>query len=100
VPANCAASATGTLLGTIDVPSDWLGAASGGAKALAGSWTTTAAATGTAGHWRVVVGSTCHAQGTITATGGGGDLALNSTSVSAVGQQITVTSFTLTMTGA
>ncbi|MEB3212484.1 MAG: hypothetical protein VKL39_14085 [Leptolyngbyaceae bacterium] len=100
VPANCAAANSGTLLATIDVPADWLGAASNGAKALAGSWTTTAAATGTAAHFRIMVGATCHAQGTVTATGGGGDLTLNTTSISAVGQQVTVTTFTLTMTGA
>ena len=100
VAANCAAADAGTLLGTIDVPADWLAAASGGAKVLAGTWTTTAAAVGTAAQFRIKVGSTCHAQGTVTATGGGGDLTLNSVSISAVGQQITVTSFTLTMGGA
>lgn len=101
VPANAAAADSGTLLGTMTLPSDWLAAASSGVKALAGSWTTTAGATGTASHFRIKSsGGTVHAQGTITATGGGGDLTLTSVSISFVGQQITATSFTFTVLGA
>ena len=53
--------------------------------------------TGTAGHFRLLDsgGTTCHAQGTVTATGGGGDLTLDNTSI-ASGQSVTITSFTLT----
>jgi len=75
-----------------------MAAAASGSKALAGTWQDTSAdATGTAGHFRILdsTGTTCHAQGTITATGGGGDLTLDNTSV-ASGQTVTVTSFTLT----
>jgi hypothetical protein len=75
-----------------------MAAASGGTKALAGTWQDTSAdATGTAAHFRIYDsgGSTCHAQGTVTATGGGGDMTVDSTSFTS-GQQFTVTTFTLT----
>ena len=54
-------------------------------------------ATGTAAHFRLYdsAGTTCHLQGTVTATGGGGDMTVDSVSFTA-GQQFTVTSFTLT----
>lgn len=96
-PANCAAAASGTLLAELTLPSDWMAAASGGTKALAGSWTGTASATGTAAHYRIVdnAGTTCHEQGSVTATGGGGDLTLDSTSITS-GQTVTITSKTLT----
>ena len=98
VPATCATTQTGTLLASLSLPSDWMSAASAGAKALLGTWNDTSAdATGTAGYFRILdsTGTTCHAQGTITATGGGGDMTLDNTSI-ASGQTVTVTSFTLT----
>lgn len=97
-PANCATADSGTVLATLTLPSDWMAAASGGSKALAGTWQDTAAdATGTAGHFRIYdsTGTTCHLQGTVTATGGGGDMTVDNTSF-ASGQQFTVTTFTLT----
>lgn len=100
VPANCATADSGTVLATMTLPSDWLAAASGGTKSLSGTWQDTSAdATGTAGYFRVKAGATCHIQGTVTATGGGGDLTLDNTSLAA-GQQVTITSFTLTAGGA
>lgn len=100
VPANAAAADSGTVLATLPLPSDWLAAASGGSKALSGTWQDTSAdATGTAGHFRIKAGATCHIQGTITATGGGGDMTLDNTSIAAA-QQITITSFTITAGGA
>lgn len=96
VPANCAAADSGTVIASMTLPSDWMAAASSGSKAISGTWQDTAAdATGTVGHFRVKAGATCHIQGTVTATGGGGDLTLDNTSV-ASGQQVTITSFTLT----
>lgn len=97
-PANCAAADSGTVLATLNLPSDWMAAASSGSKAKSGTWEDlTADATGTAAHWRLYAsdGTTCHAQGTVTATGGGGDMTLDNTSISA-GQAVSVTSFTLT----
>ena len=99
-PANCAAASTGTVLATIVLPSDWLSAASGGAKSLLGTWQDAAAdATGTAGHFRISQGATCHDQGSVTATGGGGDMTLDSVSITA-GQPINITAFTITAGGA
>jgi hypothetical protein len=101
VPANCAAADAGTLLCEITLPSDWLSAASGGVKSLSGTWAGTGAAAGTAAHFRLKnsAGSTTHLQGTVTATGGGGDLTLNNTSIAA-SQAVSVTTFTLTEAGA
>ena len=97
-PANCAAEDTGTVLATLTLPSDWMAAANAGSKALNGTWQDTSAdATGTAAHFRVYAsdGTTCHMQGSVTATGAGGDMTLDNTSVAA-GQSITISSFTLT----
>ena len=101
-PANCAAPRSGTVLATLNLPSDWLAAASGGSKAKSGTWEDTSGdATGTAGHFEVMdsTGTTCHIQGTVTATLGGGDLTLDNTSI-ASGQAVTITGFTLTAGGA
>lgn len=97
-PANCAAEDTGTVLATLTLPSDWMAAANAGSKALSGTWQDASAdATGTAAHFRVYAsdGTTCHMQGSVTATGAGGDMTLDNTSVAA-GQSITISSFTLT----
>ncbi|MGV8949677.1 MAG: hypothetical protein ACOH2M_01140 [Cypionkella sp.] len=99
-PANCAAADSGTVLATLVLPSDFMAAASGGAKALAGTWEDLAAdATGTAGHFRIKQGATCHCQGSITAPSGGGDMILDNISI-AVGQAISITAFNLTAGGA
>jgi len=96
-PANCAAADTGTLLATITLPSDWLAAAASGAKALAGSWAGTGAAAGDIAHFRIKdsTGTTTHIQGTVTATGGGGDMTVNNVTI-AVDQSVSVTTFTMT----
>lgn len=100
-PANCAASDTGDLLASIALPSDWMGDAANGAKAKAGTWQDSAADdTGTAGHYRLKAsGGTVHEQGTVTATGGGGDMTLDNVSLAA-GQSVTITSWNVTMGGA
>lgn len=97
VPANCAAAEVGTLLADVACPSDWMSAASAGQKALLGVWAATVVATNTAAHWRIVdtAGTTCHAQGTCTLSGGGGDVILDSLSFT-TGQGFTQNSFTLT----
>ena len=97
-PASCAAADSGTVLATLTLPSDWLAAASSGSKAKSGTWQDASAdAAGTAAHFRIYAsdGTTCHLQGTVTITGGGGDLTLDNTNI-AVGQQVTITGFTLT----
>lgn len=97
-PANCGTADSGTVLATCNLPSDWMAAASGGTKAKSGTWEDTSADnTGTAAHFRLYAsdGVTCHAQGTVTVTGGGGDMTVDSTSFTS-GQAFTVTGFTLT----
>lgn len=97
-PANCGTADAGTVLATITLPSDWMAAASGGSKAKLGTWEDVSAdATGTAAHFRIYDsgGSTCHMQGTVTATGGGGDMTVDSTSFTAA-QDFLVTGFTIT----
>jgi hypothetical protein len=101
-PANCAAADSGTLLASLTLPSDWMAAAASGSKALSGTWQDASAnASGTAAHFRIKDsgGTTTHMQGTVTATGGGGDMTLDNTSI-ASGQSVTITSFTLTAPGA
>lgn len=99
IPANCAATRTGTVLCEITLPSDWMSNASGGSKTLLGTWAGTgavAAGTGTvAGYFALMdsTGTTCHEQGTITVTGGGGDLTLDNTTI-ASGQAVNITSWT------
>ena len=97
-PATCATADSGTVLSTINLDSDWIDAASSGSKSKSDTWQDASAdATGTAAHFRLYAsdGTTCHAQGTVTATGGGGDLTLDSTSITA-GQVVTITSFSIT----
>ncbi len=97
-PANVAAADSGSVLATLSLPSDWLAAASSGSKAKSGTWEDASAdAAGTAAHFRIYAsdGTTAHLQGTVTATGGGGDLTVDNTSFAA-GQTFTVTSFSLT----
>lgn len=100
-PATCATARSGTLICEISLPSDWMAAASAGAKALAGSWAGTgaaAAATGTnVGHFAIMdsAGTTCHQQGSVTVTGGGGDMTMDNINV-AQNQAVTISGFTLT----
>lgn len=101
-PANCAAADSGTLLASMSLPSDWMSDASSGAKDKLGTWADASANnTGAAEHFRIKDsgGTTCGLQGSVTATGGGGDLTLDNTSI-ASGQGVTITAFTLNMPGA
>jgi hypothetical protein len=97
-PANCAAARTGTVLASLTLPTDWMGAASGGVVDKLGAWEDTSAdAAGTAGHYEVMNSglTTCHIQGTVTMTGGGGDMEMDNTNI-AVGQNLTVNTYQLT----
>lgn len=96
-PPGIGSADSGTVLATLTLPSDWMAAASGGSKAKSGTWEDTAAdAAGTAGHFRIYKsdGTTQQMEGTVTGTGGGGDMELDNVSIEA-GQQITITTFTL-----
>ena len=96
-PTACSDADSGTLLATLDLPSDWMAAASSGSKAKNGTWTGTGADAGSAGHFRIKDSgaAACHVQGSITATGGGGDMTLDNI-VIASAQTITISTFTLT----
>ena len=97
-PATVATADAGTLLATATLPADYFSAAASRSKAKLGTWTGTglaAAGAGTAaGHFRIKQGITAHIQGSITATGGGGDMELNNVSIANT-QAFTVNSFTL-----
>lgn len=96
-PANCATADSGSLLAEISCPSDFLAAASGGSKAISGTWQVAASGAGNIGHFRIkdTSGTTVHMQGTVTATGGGGDMTVDNVNV-AISQVCTITTFTLT----
>lgn len=98
-PATCATADSGSVLATLTLPSNWLADAASGAKAKAGTWSGTASAGGTAGHFRIKDSGAvaCHLQGTVTASGGGGDAELQqATADIANGEPVTVSAFTLT----
>lgn len=96
-PATCATADSGTLLVSMALPSDWMGAAASGVKSLLGTWQANASATGTLGHYRIKQGATCHEQGTVAASGA--DINVDNVSV-ASGQQVTITAKTFTQGGA
>jgi hypothetical protein len=92
-PANCAAADPAGPLATIALPASFL-TSTGGVTTIAGSWSATASATGTAASFRMydtpVSAGVCHVQGNVTT-----DLVLNNTSITS-GQTVTVTSFSVT----
>lgn len=95
-PAAASDSATGTLLASITLPADAFSAASVGVASKSGTWSVAAAATGTAGWARFRnSGDTLRMDGSVTASGGGGDLTIDNVSIVATGT-VTVTSFTIT----
>jgi hypothetical protein len=100
-PAACTSANQGTLLATINLPSDWLANAGSGTKAIAGTWQDASADGGSAstpGHFRIynsqstMDGTTCIIQGS--AGIGSGDLNCNGTFTA--GQTFNITAFTLT----
>lgn len=102
LPASCATANAGTNLVTWNLNSDWASNASAGSKAFSSTpLSSNAVATGTAGYFRLYAadGTTCHMQGTVTLTGSGGDMTLDNTSINS-GQNVQITSWTLTAPGA
>lgn len=97
-PASVATAASGTLLATLTLSDPAFGAAANGvATASAITGDTSADATGTAGWFRVYdSNNTAVIDGSVTATGGGGDMTLNSVSIVA-GGAVNVTAWTVTM---
>ena len=89
-------TASGTLLATVTLIDPSFGAVSGASATLADPAAVTAAASGTAAHCRVLDSdNNVIMDGTVTATGGGGDLTLASTAISS-GQSVDITGGTLT----
>jgi len=98
-PATPETAATGTLLCTCTCNAPAFGTPSTGAASLITSPAVngTAVADGTAGYFRILDSTgTAVADGTITASGGGGDMIVTSTSV-VTGGTLTVTSLTVTV---
>lgn len=98
-PATVGTAATGTLLGTLVLSKPAFGTATTASPAVATAAAitsdTTADATGTAGWFRAYASDgTAVIDGSVTATGGGGDLALDSTSIVA-GGTIQMTAWTV-----
>jgi hypothetical protein len=101
-PVNCAAADSGTKLVEWDLAASWLGAASGGgATANSLPIAAVAATTGTAGYFRLYAsdGTTCHMQGSVTTTGGGGDATIDNSAI-VTGQAVNLSGLTLTAPGA
>ena len=103
-PANCAAASTGTLVCEFTLASDWSANGASGQKSLSNtpiSASASAANAGGAMHYRFLdsAGTTCHEQGTVTVTGGGGDIEIDSMTVTS-GQTLRITGYTKTWPGA
>jgi hypothetical protein len=97
-PAGVGGAAGGTALATITLPATPFTSGTG-AVTLNGTWTDASAdATGTAAHYRLTQGTNIE-EGTVTATGGGGDLTLDNVSI-ASGQTVTISTWTRTMPAA
>lgn len=98
-PANAAAAATGTLLATFTLPNPAYGAATNGVCTLDADpdLEVNGAADGTAGWFRVKTsGAATVRDGSVTATGGGGQLELSSTTIQ-TGVPVRITAGTFTM---
>lgn len=91
---------TGTVIATINLGADFMSAASSGVKAFSSVPLIDAAADagGTIGHYRLYAsnGTTCHMQGTVTVTGGGGDMTFDNVTLT-LGQELDVTGWTIDM---
>jgi hypothetical protein len=106
-PSTCADALVGgtTTVATLVLngnSGDWMSDASAAGNVVtkvkhpSSTWSATAAAAATVTFYRILSsGGTVHEQGTVTATGGGGDMTIDNPIV-AVGQTITVTGKTIT----
>lgn len=94
-PASCGAADTGTVLVSYQLVSDWQAAAANGSTSISFP-SGTASFTGSAQHFRLYTsaGNVCSMQGTITITGGGGDMTLDNTAIAAA-QTVNITGFKL-----
>lgn len=98
------AAPTGTLLWSLALPASPWGAVSGRSVSKNGTWSANASAAGTIGWYRLRDAAATdpnaadnthrRIQGSVTATGGGGDMTVDNTNV-ASGQTVTVTNYTI-----
>ena len=97
-PATCGAADTGTLVAAVTMAADAFTNAAAWQKAIGAAISDLSADNAgslAGGHWRLKTsGAVTKLQGSITASGGGGDMTVDNTSVTA-GQQIDVTSFAI-----
>lgn len=99
-PANCGTAASGTLLASLPMSNPIAAAPSSGVLTMSAITSAAASATGTAGYWRICTssaGTTCVAQGTVGTSGA--DLNFPSVSFTS-GETVSISSFTITATGA
>lgn len=99
-PANCGTAASGTLLASLPC-SNPIGSVTTGVLTFSAITSAAAAATGTAGYWRLCTssaGTTVIAQGTVAVSGG--DLNFSGGVSFTSGETISVSSFTITANGA
>lgn len=99
VPANCAAVDPAGLLASGSLPAT-AASVSAGVVTKSGTWSFTGSGSGTIASFRLYdSGAVCIHQGTVTITGGGGDMTVDNTSI-ATGQTGSVGTYSITMPGA
>lgn len=100
VTANCAAADPSGLIASGTLPAT-AASATGGVVTKSGTWSFTGSAPGNAASFRLYEagGTVCVHQGTVSATGGGGDMTLDNVSI-ANSQAGTVNTYQVTIGGA
>lgn len=101
-PANTAAARTGNILATINLPTDWMLAASAGGKQKSGTWEDVSAdATGVAGHFEIMdsTGAVCGMQADVSIPAGTGFMKVSTVNFEA-GVSVLIDTFSLTAPGA
>lgn len=95
-PGSADDAPAGTLIVTINLPADAVAAAASGTAAKSGTWSGVAVADGDAGWFRIEnSGATRNYDGSVTATGGGGEIELDDISI-VTGQTVLINTFTVT----
>ena len=94
-PASAGVADSGTLLATMQLPADYLAAASGGSSDKSGTWSTTVSAAGVPGYFRMKnsAANVSYVQGAITSTAGAGDLKFDAVDWVS-GQTVTINTWT------
>lgn len=99
-PTNTTDADVGSVLSTITPAADWATQANGTLTFANLPLIDAAAdASGTPGHYRIKAGAVVKSQGTVSLTGGGGDMELDSMSVTA-GQEVRITNWSIAIGGA